>query len=101
MIAYINLSTKTYPCHVGDIEIDPLGMANYAEVKWVPPPPVDETTERVIMQPPLNINGEWYANWKIEKILDPEQEQRIRNERNEELAQFSSSLYLKRLLKID
>jgi hypothetical protein len=73
MSTYIKLSTLEYPRHIGDIQIDPLGMADYAVVEWVDRPTINPKQERCQMAPPVQVNGVWKTNWVVTPIPQEEQ----------------------------
>lgn len=87
MSTYIKLSTLEYPRHIGDIQIDPAGEADYAPVEWVDQPAFDRKTQRVSIAPPIQLDGRWITNWVITQIPDSEEAQKVRNLRNEKLAE--------------
>ena len=86
MSAYIKLSTLEYPRHIGDIEIDPAGMADYAHVEWVDPPAFDYETQRLSQKTPENRNGQWFMAWEVTQIPEPEMSAKLRDKRNKLLA---------------
>jgi hypothetical protein len=65
MTAYIKLSTNEYPRHVGDIQIDPAGLEDYAEVQWTDRPTFDNATERCYEDAPTLKNGVWKMTWVV------------------------------------
>jgi hypothetical protein len=65
MSSYIKLSTNEFPRHIGDIQIDPAGAADYAHVEWVAMPAFDPKTQRCIAGPPQQIDGNWYWTWTV------------------------------------
>jgi len=65
MSAYIKLSTSAYPRHIGDIEVDPLGMADYAHVEWRDQPEFDRNTHRCNEVAPIQENGAWHIVWAV------------------------------------
>jgi hypothetical protein len=65
MSAYIKLSTLEYPRHIGDIEIDPAGMEDYAHVEWRDPPEWDILTKRCEEAAPVQENGLWHMTWVV------------------------------------
>ena len=87
MTTYIKLSTNEYPRHIGDIEIDNVGISDYAIVKWVEQPTFDSNSQRCSIGIPTQIDGEWFTNWVITQIPDSEKAIEIRNQRNEKLSQ--------------
>jgi hypothetical protein len=85
MSTYIKLSTLEYPRHIGDIEIDPAGMADYAPVEWVEPPNINPKRERLSNSQPLQQEGRWVTNWAITPIPDSEGAKSVREQRNQKL----------------
>ena len=65
MTTYIKLSTLEYPRHIGDIQIDPAGMRDYAHVEWVDRPDFDRATQRCPESAPVQINGAWKMTWVV------------------------------------
>jgi hypothetical protein len=65
MSSYIKLSTLEFPRHIGDIEIDPAGMADYAHVEWVDRPEFDTKTQRCLTGAPQQVGGVWYRTWIV------------------------------------
>jgi hypothetical protein len=61
--AYIKLSTQEYPRHVGDIEIDPAGIEDYAQVSWYDPPYYDTAKQLCYETTPINVNEIWIMKW--------------------------------------
>jgi hypothetical protein len=86
MSTYIKLSTLEYPRHIGDIQIDPAGMADYAPVEWADPPTINPERQRCHIGPPVQQAGVWKTNWVIEQIPDSEQAAKVRADRNQRLA---------------
>jgi hypothetical protein len=72
MSAYIKLSTSDYPRHIGDIEIDPAGMSDYAHVKWRDPLEFNKATERCVEAAPVQENGLWHMVWVIRAATQQE-----------------------------
>lgn len=72
MSAYIKLSTLAYPRHIGDIEIDPAGMADYAHVEWRDPPEFDKATQRCGETAPVQKNGVWHMVWAVRDATQQE-----------------------------
>jgi hypothetical protein len=70
MSTYIKLSTLEYPRHIGDIQTDPLGMADYALVEWVDPPSVD-ASHRAVQLPPVQVAGAWKMAWQVQLMPPP------------------------------
>lgn len=87
MSAYLKLSTGEYPRHIGDIQIDPAGMADYAPVQWVDPPEIDHRRQRLSEGKPTQISGAWKMRWVVSQIPDSEEAARVREERDERLAE--------------
>ena len=72
MSAYIKLSTLAYPRHIGDIEIDPAGMADYAHVEWRDPPEFDKATQRCGETAPVQEDGVWHMVWAVRDATQQE-----------------------------
>ena len=72
MSAYIKLSNFTYPHHIGDIELDPLGMADYANVQWREQPNFDKKTQRCYEVSPVLENGVWQTVWAVRDMTQQE-----------------------------
>jgi len=72
MSYYIKLSTSEYPRHIGDIEIDPSGMTDYAVVNWTDKPLYDQETQRCNQGIPECINGNWSMTWVIREATQSE-----------------------------
>lgn len=87
MSTYIKLSTLEYPRHIGDIELDPAGMQDYALVEWVDPPQIDETRERMSIGIPVKVDNKWLTTWSIVAIPDQEHAIKVREKRNKLLAE--------------
>jgi hypothetical protein len=87
MSAYIKLSTLEYPRHIGDIEIDPAGMADYAHVEWVDPPAFDRETQRCTQLLPQRQGDQWFMAWEVTQIPEPEMSAKVRDKRNKLLAE--------------
>jgi hypothetical protein len=85
MSTYIKLSTSEYPRHIGDIEIDPAGMSDYALVQWVDRPSFDANRQRCEIAAPTLINDEWVTTWTLTQIPDSEEAAKVREQRNEKL----------------
>jgi hypothetical protein len=86
MSTYIKLSTLEYPRHIGDIQIDPAGMDDYAPVEWVDAPIINSQRERASIAQPINKDGAWVTSWSVVPIPDSEQAEKVRIERNAKLA---------------
>lgn len=86
MSTYIKLSTQEYPRHIGDIEIDPAGMADYALVEWVDPPTFDPQTQRRAQQAPQQQGGKWVMVWEVTQIPFAEMAAKVRAQRDAEIA---------------
>jgi hypothetical protein len=86
MSTYIKLSTNEYPRHIGDIEIDPAGMSDYAPVQWVDKPSYDPNRQRCAIGAPTQTNGEWITTWVLTQIPDSEEAVKVRQKRDEMLA---------------
>jgi hypothetical protein len=65
MSTYIKISTLEYPRHIGDIQTDPLGMADYALVEWVDPPAVSQM-HRAVQKPPVKVGQQWMVAWEVQ-----------------------------------
>lgn len=87
MSTYIKLSTMEYPRHIGDIELDPAGMQDYAVVEYVAPPTFDSYTQRCAQRLPEQRNGQWVMAWDISQIPEPEMAEKVRKDRNQRLAE--------------
>lgn len=72
MSAYIKLSTLEYPRHIGDIQIDPAGMADYALVQWDEPPVYDVKTQLRHEGPPMLKDGQWFMTWIVRPLTEEE-----------------------------
>ena len=86
MSTYIKLSTLEYPRHIGDIQIDPAGMDDYAPVEWVECPQFNPERQRARVSQPVNSGGKWLTNWEISQIPNSEQAAKVRADRNTKLA---------------
>ena len=86
MSAYIKLSTMEYPRHIGDIQLDPAGMDDYALVEYVVPPAFDSYWQQCNQKPPENQNGQWFMVWEVAPIPEPEMSAKVRDDRNQRLA---------------
>jgi hypothetical protein len=75
MSSYIKLSTNEFPRHIGDIELDPAGMADYAPVEWVEMPEFDPKMQRCEAGPPQQTDGVWYWMWTVRDATPEEIEQ--------------------------
>lgn len=87
MSTYIKLSTMEYPRHIGDIELDPAGMQDYAVVEYVAPPTFDPYTQRCAQKLPEQRNGQWVMAWDVSQIPEPEMAEKVRKDRNQRLAE--------------
>jgi hypothetical protein len=87
MSAYIKLSTLEYPRHIGDIEIDPAGMADYAHVEYVAAPAFDPYTQQITQKPPEQRDGQWFMVWQVAPIPEAEMAEKVRKDRNQRLAE--------------
>jgi hypothetical protein len=72
MTTYIKLSTLEYPRHVGDIQLDPAGMNDYARVEWVDRPDFDRATQRCPEGTPVQIDGVWKMTWVVRNATPQE-----------------------------
>lgn len=86
MSTYIKLSTLDYPRHIGDIELDPAGIEDYALVEWVDPPIFNIDYQYCSQSQPVKKSGKWYVNWEIKNISLDEMSTKIRNKRNQLLS---------------
>jgi hypothetical protein len=87
MSTYIKLSTLEYPRHIGDIELDSAGMADYAIVQWVERPQINVERERVNISAPIQVDGQWLTNWVVTQIPDLEQATKVRELRKTKLSE--------------
>ena len=85
MSTYIKLSTLEYPRHNGDIQNDPAGMADYAEVQWVDQPTFNRERERCAIGSPAQVDGQWVTTWNVTPIPDEEEAAKVRSHRNTKL----------------
>ena len=99
MSTYIKLSTLEYPRHIGDIQIDPAGEADYAPVEWVDQPAFDPNTQRVEIQTPLQVDGRWVTNWVTVPLTDAEKLARVQAKRAAEYPPMAD--YLDGIVKGD
>ena len=74
MSAYIKLSTNEYPRHIGDIQLDKAGMADYAPVKWVDAPTIN-STQCCFEGSPVQVDNEWQMVWIVRDLTAEEIEQ--------------------------
>lgn len=88
MSTYIKLSTLEYPRHIGDIQIDPAGMADYAEVQWIDQPKFNPARERCNIATPTKQGDVWVTNWEVTPIPDEEEAAKVRSQRNTLLADW-------------
>ena len=65
MSTYIKISTLEYPRHIGDIQRDSAGMADYALVQWTDPPAVSQM-HRAVQKPPVKVGGQWMVAWEVQ-----------------------------------
>jgi len=75
MSSYIKLSTNEFPRHIGDIQIDPAGMDDYAHVEWVEMPEFNSETQRCIAGFPQQVDGIWYWTWAVRDATPEEIEE--------------------------
>lgn len=71
MSAYIKLSTQEYPRHMGDIELDPAGMEDYAVVEWQDRPSCT-ATQRLKEGSPQLVDGKWVMTWQVREATQSE-----------------------------
>jgi hypothetical protein len=83
---YIKLSTMEYPRHIGDIELDPAGMADYAPVELVAQPPFNYETQYVQEKFPEQRDGKWYMAWEVLQRPAEDVAKHVRLQRNKRLA---------------
>lgn len=86
MNAYIKLSTKEYPRYIGDIEIDPAGMSDYAVINIPARPEFDVDAYVGEFGPAEEIDGAWYATWIVKQIQYEYCSNFMRQKRNKLLA---------------
>ena len=72
MSIYIKLSTGEYPRHIGDIEIDPAGMADYAPIEWVEQPEMYDINRVILPEPAVQLNGKWHMAWSVRDATQEE-----------------------------
>lgn len=72
MSAYIKLSTLDYPRHIGDIDIDPAGIIDYAPVTWVDMPTFNPATQRCGEGKPVLIDSVWFMTWIVRDATEQE-----------------------------
>ena len=72
MTAYIKLSTNDYPRHIGDIEIDNIGMEDFAVVQWVDPPQYDTKIQTCYEGSPVQVDGIWHMTWVVRDLTQEE-----------------------------
>lgn len=99
MSTYIKLSTLEYPRHIGDIQIDPAGEADYALVEWVDQPTFNSNTHRVEIQTPLQVDGRWVTNWAVVALTDAEKLAKVQAQRAAEYPPMAD--YLDGIVKGD
>lgn len=100
MIAYIKLATLEYPRYEGDIRNEHPEIKEsqtfpnfpcpptYAPVEWVDQPTINPERERIKLDQPVKTpQGTWKTKWKVELIPDAEGAIKIREKRNQLLAQ--------------
>jgi hypothetical protein len=71
MTTYIKLSTLAYPRHIGDIELDPAGMQDYAPVGSVPMPEFHRKKQICPEGSPVQDNGAWLQTWVVQDAPIP------------------------------
>lgn len=76
MSTYIKLSTNEYPRHIGDIEIDPMGMEDYAIVEQTPAPEFDKKTQICQQGTPQIVDGVWKSVWDLRDLTEEELQKR-------------------------
>jgi len=72
MTAYIKLSTNEYPRHIGDIEIDDIGMEDFAVVQWVDSPQYDTKVQTCYEGAPVQVDGIWRMTWIVRDLSQEE-----------------------------
>lgn len=79
MSYYIKLSTLEYPRHIGDIWLEHPELKGqhmcpntYAQVIETTPPEYNNTTHKLILDTPENINDIWYQTWKVQELSSEE-----------------------------
>jgi hypothetical protein len=72
MTAYIKLSTNEYPRHIGDIEIDDIGMEDFAVVQWVDSPQYDTKIQTCYEGVPVQIDSIWCMTWVVRDLTQEE-----------------------------
>lgn len=82
MSTYIKLSTKEYPRHIGDIEIDPAGMDDYAPLVFTERPAFNSETHYCALGPAEEIDGVWQSTFVITQIPYDQCAQTTRAKRN-------------------
>jgi hypothetical protein len=83
MSAYVKLSTMEFPRYIGDIEIDPAGMVDYAVVVDTPPPNIDYERETLEYGVPEQRDNVWYVTWVVNPYPDEVGAFRVRAKRNQ------------------
>jgi cytolysin (calcineurin-like family phosphatase) len=87
MSAYVKLSTMEFPRYIGDIEIDPSGMVDYADVVDTLPPSINYERETLEYGVPEQRDGVWYVTWVVNQYPDEVGASRVRAKRNQLLAE--------------
>lgn len=77
MSTYIKLSTLEYPRHIGDVEVDPAGITDYANVEWRDQPKFDRNTHRCNEAAPVQENGVWHMVWAVRVATQQEIDEEI------------------------
>lgn len=72
MSAYIKLSTLEYPRHIGDIEIDPIGMEDFSIVQWVDRPEYNNLTQLCYEGIPEYVDNIWKITWVVRDATQEE-----------------------------
>jgi hypothetical protein len=71
MTTYIKISTLEYPRHIGDIELDPAGMQDYAQVENTDMPEHIWKKQHCLEGQPVQKNGVWYKTWVVQDAPIP------------------------------
>ena len=61
-----------YPWFIGDIEVDPAGIADYAPVEQTDKPTFDKATQRLKRELPVQIDGVWHTSWSVQDLTAEE-----------------------------
>lgn len=88
MTAYIKISTGDYPRYIGDIELDPAGMEDYAIVEPVPMPALQSVNFYWTQTKPIFVPDT--ETWREKWVLTPMPTNRIQT--NVDPVKFSPSI---------